>query len=141
MTAHQPQPFIVVGVDGSDCSIEALRWAASQAAATGAQLHAVIAWRLPEIYAYTPRDYAADARAALDTALKTAFGDGLRDDVITHVVEGPAAPALIGASRGAELLVVGCRGHGHFDGMLLGSVSQHCVQHANCPVLVMRHCR
>jgi nucleotide-binding universal stress UspA family protein len=50
------------------------------------------------------------------------------------------APAiLLRAAEGADLLVVGSRGHGAFAGMLLGSVSQHCVHHASCPVVVVRH--
>jgi nucleotide-binding universal stress UspA family protein len=54
------------------------------------------------------------------------------------VIEGHPAPALIEASRGADLFVLGSRGHGEFVGMLLGSVSEHCVTHAHCPVLVLR---
>ena len=55
-----------------------------------------------------------------------------------RAVEGHPAHVLIEASRGAELLVVGSRGHGAFSGMVLGSVSQHCVTQAHCPVLVLR---
>ncbi|MEU3985934.1 universal stress protein [Streptomyces sp. NPDC026672] len=55
-----------------------------------------------------------------------------------QVVEGHPAAALTEAAKDAELLVVGSRGHGAFTGMLLGSVSHHCVHHATCPVLVVR---
>jgi nucleotide-binding universal stress UspA family protein len=58
--------------------------------------------------------------------------------VEARVIEGPAAEVLIDASRRASLLVVGSRGYGGFVGLLLGSVSQHCVTHAHCPVMVMR---
>ena len=129
---------IVVGVDGSPCSLEALRWAARQAELTGAELHAVMAWSLPEIYGYVPRDFAGETREALADAIQQALGAPPRVPVIAQVVEGHAAEALIDASRGAQLLVVGSHGHGSFTGMLLGSVSQHCVGHAHCPVVVIR---
>jgi nucleotide-binding universal stress UspA family protein len=59
-------------------------------------------------------------------------------DIISRVVEGNAAQALLDASAGAELLVVGSRGHGGFFEALLGSVGQHCVHHATCPVVIIR---
>ncbi len=62
---------------------------------------------------------------------------GIADSTL-HVVEANPAAALIDMCRDAQLLVVGSRGHGAFAGMLLGSVSQHCVQHACCPVVVVR---
>lgn len=138
MTGDADRPFIVAGVDGSECSLEALRWAARQAELTGAELHAVMAWSLPEIYSYTPRDFEGDARKTLEDAIEQALGKQPRVSVIAQVVEGHAAVALIDASRDAQLLVVGSQGHGAFTGMLLGSVSQHCVGHAHCPVVVVR---
>ena len=131
-------PMIVVGVDGSPSSKDALRWAARYAELTGAPVHAVIAWQLPEIYGYTPRDFEGDARKTLTQAISDALGPGACDKLTLHVVEANPAAALIGMCRDAQLLVVGSRGHGAFTGMLLGSVSQHCVQHACCPVLVVR---
>ncbi len=59
--------------------------------------------------------------------------------MVRRVEEGQAALVLIERSHHADLLVVGCRGHGEFSGMLIGSVSQHCAAHAHCPVLVYRH--
>ena len=97
-----------------------------------------MAWSLPEIYSYTPRDFEGDARKALEEAIEQALGDQPRVPVIGQVVEGHAAEALIDASRDAQLLVVGRQGHGAFTGMLLGSVSQHCVAHAHCPVVIIR---
>ena len=138
MTSDANRPVIVAGVDGSHCSLEALRWAARQAELTGAELHAVMAWSLPEIYSYTPRDFEGDARKALEVAIEQALGKQPRVPVTAQVVEGHAAEALIDASRDAQLLVVGRHGHGAFTGMLLGSVSQHCVTHAHCPVVVIR---
>jgi nucleotide-binding universal stress UspA family protein len=54
------------------------------------------------------------------------------------VVEGHPAPVLVEAAKGADLLVVGSRGHGEFSGMLLGSVSQHCTHHVSCPITIVR---
>ncbi|MFI9100990.1 universal stress protein [Streptomyces fildesensis] len=58
-------------------------------------------------------------------------------EVPARVVEGHPAEVLLAAAAGAQLLTVGTRGHGTFAGILLGSVSQHCVQHAPCPVVVV----
>jgi nucleotide-binding universal stress UspA family protein len=131
-------PRIVVGIDGSEPSQDALRWAAQQAQVTGAELVAVIAWHLPEIYAYVNRDYGEDARKALETTLDKVLDPASPVKVSTHVVEGRPASVLLEAAKDADLLVVGAHGHGAFEGMRLGSVSQHCVQHATCPVVVVR---
>ncbi len=136
MTQNTDRPVIVAGVDGSAQSKEALRWAARQAALTGAELRAVIAWQLPEIYAYTGRDYAADAAEVLSKAVSDALGPHPGIPLVTQVVEGHPAQALTAICQDADLLVVGSHGRGAFEGMLLGSVSQHCVQHACCPVVV-----
>jgi nucleotide-binding universal stress UspA family protein len=58
-------------------------------------------------------------------------------EFVPVVVEGHAAPVLVEASTGADLLALGTRGHGAAAGILLGSVSEHCVTHAHCPVLVI----
>ncbi len=134
---------IVVGYDGSSSSKAALEWAARQASDTGAPLVVVTTWTWPTSYGAPlalPEgfDPAAASQAILDEAaeeLKDKHPD-LR--VRFENPEGPAAPALVTASEGASLLVVGSRGHGEFVGMLLGSVSEHCVTHATCPVLVFR---
>jgi nucleotide-binding universal stress UspA family protein len=134
---------IVVGVDGSPSSVSALRWAGRQAGLTGAVLELIIAWEWPTTYG-APVAFAADydpaaaGRHVLDVAEKTLHEEHPALDIKTAVVEGHPAPVLVAASRGAELLVVGCRGHGEFIGMVLGSVSEHCVTNAHCPVLVFR---
>ncbi|MEU9244403.1 universal stress protein [Streptomyces sp. NPDC048385] len=139
MTSGMKQPAIVVGVDGFPDSLEALRWAARQAEMTGAELHAVMALSLPEVYGYVPEhDYQGDARKALQDAIERALGAQPRVPVSAQVVAGRPTPVLIHASRGAQLLVVGSRGHGEFTGMMLGSVSHHSVCHAHCPVTVVR---
>lgn len=139
MEGNPDRTEIVVGVDGSESSLEALRWAARQAELTNAELHAVMAWHLPEIYAYEPIDYEEKARHALETAVEQALGPNPSVPVISSVEPGSPASVLIDASRNAQLLVVGSHGHGGFAGMLLGSVGQHCVSHADCPVVVVRH--
>ena len=138
-----PNGLIVVGLDGSESSKEALRWAARQARLTNAALRAVIAWHLPTNYGwpvppYPELDFEADARKILDQAIDEALGPDRPDDLDTKVIEGHPAAVLVGAAADADLLVVGSRGHGAFAGMLLGSVSEHCVHQATCPVLVER---
>lgn len=135
---NQTRARIVVGVDGSEPSQEALRWAAHQAQVTGAELVAVIAWHLPEMYGYVGRDYDEDARKALESTLEKVLDPSSPVQVTTRVAEGRPAPVLLETAKDADLLVVGAHGHGFFEGMRLGSVSQHCVHHATCPVVVVR---
>jgi len=142
-TQAEPTHRIVVGVDGSKCSLAALHWAARQAELTGSALEVITTWEWPNTYGVVlavPEGYdpEADARAVLDDVLKTVRED--HPDLVVRpiVVRRHPAPALVEASRGADLLVVGSRGHGEFTGMLLGSVSEHCVTNAHCPVLVLR---
>jgi nucleotide-binding universal stress UspA family protein len=137
------QPRIVVGVDGSESSGHALRWAARQAQLTGCRLDVVVSWELPTSFGWVPpypSDFnpAKDAQKAADDELAAALGSHPDVVVQTTIVEGHPAPTLVEASRGADLLVLGSRGHGEFAGMLLGSVTQHCVTNAHCPVLVYR---
>jgi nucleotide-binding universal stress UspA family protein len=134
---------IVVGVDGSEMSVRALRWAARQADLTGAGVEVVACWDWPSSYGWgspLPADYRpdADTEAALDEILATARQAHPGVTFRPRVVEGHPARVLVEASAGADLLVVGSRGHGEFAGMLLGSVSGHCVTNAHCPVLVLR---
>jgi nucleotide-binding universal stress UspA family protein len=134
---------IVVGVDGSASSLAALDWAARQAEFTGSSLELVMAWEWPTTYGApfafaTDWNPAADAGKVLDDAVATVRAAHPSVDIHSTVVEGHPALALVRASKGAQLLVVGCRGHGEFAGMLLGSVSEHCVTNSHCPVLVLR---
>ncbi|MEV8093314.1 universal stress protein [Kitasatospora sp. NPDC085879] len=135
---------IVAGVDGSPSSIDALRWAVGQAHEVGAVVEAVIAWEYPVTPGWTGPTTedgfgAGIARKILDEAIAEVSDPQRPVWIGARVVEGGAVPALLDAARGAELLVVGSRGHGGFTGALLGSVGQHCVQHAPCPVVVVRH--
>lgn len=133
---------IVVGVDGSVPSRAALRWALDQARLAGARVRAVIAWEVPSYTGWGPvphEDFGAAAGKLLAEAVRDALGfDAPEVEVLETALPGHPAQVLIDASAHAALLVVGSRGHGAFAGTLLGSVSQLCVQHAHCPVVVVR---
>ena len=135
---------IVVGVDGSESSVGALRWAVRQAELTGAPLDIVSAWEWPVSYMGwdipLPPDYdpADEAKRQLDKAVAAVLTPGDAIEVRRSVIEGHAAPVLVDLSRTADLVVVGSHGRGEFAGMLLGSVSEHCVTHCHCPVVVIR---
>jgi len=140
-------PRIVVGVDGSPSSLSALRWAIRQAGLTGAAVDAVIAWQYPASasgFGWTMAgmdqnyDFAAAAEKIVTDAISNTLDPGSDVRGRPQVVEGIPAQVLLDASVGADLLVVGSRGHGGFTEALLGSVSQHCVHHARCPVVVIR---
>ncbi|MDA8317745.1 MAG: universal stress protein [Actinomycetota bacterium] len=134
---------VIVGVDGSTSSLGAVGWAGDYAAATGAPITLVAAWEWPTSYGWSipmPVDYnpSGDAQRILDDAAATLRERHPSLSVETQAVEGPPAQVLVDASETAALLVVGCRGHGQLTGMIIGSVSERCVAHAHCPVLVYR---
>lgn len=134
---------IVVGVDGSEPSKAALRWAIRQATLTGACVDAVTAWRYPTGYGWAPvadgeLDVEGDAKRTLSEVLGEVSGLEPEVPVRPLVAAGHAAEVLLRAAKGADLLVVGSRGHGGFASALVGSVSLYCVLHAHCPVLVLR---
>ncbi len=139
-----PSAVIVVGVDGSETSRDAVRWALSQAALTGAELRAVSSWRWPNYLTRIPPgvDLAGETGTVLDEVIEGVLAENPQAaaavTVTRHVVEGPAGPALLTQSDGATLLVVGARGRAAFPGMLLGSVAEYCVREAPCPVVVVR---
>ncbi len=140
----EPARRVVVGVDGSAASKDALRWAADYAALIGGDLQAVAAWQWPVSLGMAmpiPEDYSPldDARAALEKTISEVLGDPPAVPVTVDIVEGAATLALVKESDGAAVLVVGSRGHGGFSGLLLGSTSEHCARHAPCPVVVVRH--
>ena len=134
---------IVVGLDGSDASARALECASRQALLTGASLEVVIAWEYPASFGWSPPfpddyDPAGDARRVAEQEIVSVLGEERSKDLTVSVAEGNAALERIRASKDADMLVVGSRGHGGFTGLLLGSVSSHCAAHAPCPVLVVR---
>jgi len=137
----------VAGVDGSAASISALRWAVRQAGLTGAAVDAVIAWNYPVpvgAYGWSTTgleggyNFKENAQKVLTDAIGAACDPASGVPVRARAVEGNPARVLLDASDGADLLVVGSRGHGGFTEALLGSVGQHCVHHARCPVVVIR---
>lgn len=152
MSAHTDggSPRIVAGVDGSPSSLEALRWAIRQAELTGATVDAVIAWQYPVAvggFGWAPASSLDDNTDYGELAAKTlsAVVADLHlpaDVLVRQVVEaGNPAQVLLSVANGADLLVVGNRGHGGFTEALLGSVSQRCVHHARCPVVVVHGAR
>lgn len=146
-TSTSPSPAdntrgrVVVGVDGSPESRLALARARELAEQSGAVLEPLISWQHPPLpAAFVISDWSPERDCAnvLRECLAEQFGDAVPDWVHPWIESGPAAHDLIEASRGAELLVVGSRGHGGFAGLLLGSVSSACAEYAHCPVLVVR---
>ncbi len=143
MGATEPdRPGIVAGIDGSPSSLAALEWAARQADLTGSALLVVADWRLPSTYPETGTsddyDPAADMQCVLDNSLPAIHRSHPTLELTGQVIEGHPGRVLVDASRDADLLVVGSRGHGEFADILLGSVGVHCATHAHCPVLVHR---
>jgi nucleotide-binding universal stress UspA family protein len=138
-TPAEPTHEILVGIDGSPSSLAALEWAARQAELTGSTLVVVTTWEWPTSFGWAFPGYhpAAGAQTVLDQAVGTVRDAHRGLSVRPFIAEGHPAPVLEEASRAAELLVVGCRGHGEFSGMLLGSTSMHCALHAHCPVVVV----
>ena len=136
------QHRIVVGMDGSAESARALDWAITYAQQSGAVLDIVTAWMFPMAIGYAFTTTVAEVRQqALD----------LLDEAISHVAEvapdvvvrseaneQPAGPALVMASKGADLLIVGSRGMGGFEELLIGSVGHYCMRRASCSVVIVR---
>ena len=140
MAAQRVRPVIVVGTDGSSGSIEALRWALRQAQATDAEVRVVLAWEVSAPLGYVATvddvDWEGTARTSVEAA--TAAEPDVSVPISTQVVNAHPSNVLVEASKDADLLVVGGRGHGRVMGMVLGSVSDHCTHHAHCPVVVVR---
>jgi nucleotide-binding universal stress UspA family protein len=144
---------IVVGVDGSPGSRAALRWALGQAQRTDARLDVVRAvWHpgdyewaaMPTNYGTVPlpipephEDLIAAAGESLAEVVRDVIGDDPPVPVTTRAVDGQASGVLLDAAKDADLLVLGRHGHGGLIGMVLGSVSRHCVEHAPCGVVVI----
>jgi nucleotide-binding universal stress UspA family protein len=153
---------IVVGVDGSQGSLNALGWAFGEARAREVPVHAVFAWQYyppwvdpglgsmfplgyqPEVG--VPEDAFAQAAASVESLLDAAVSNAAESDphsatgpvrITQEAVEGHAAQVLLDTVSADDMLVVGTHGHGGFVGTLLGSVSQHVVSHSRCPVVVV----
>lgn len=135
---------IVVGVDESDGAAAALRWAVSEARTRDAALTAVLVWGWLDQHdldpkgTFDPKFHEADALAALEGIVAKVLGDEVPSGIRLKAVNDLAGPGLVQAAADADLLVVGARGLGGFKGLLLGSISQHCLHHAPCPVAVVK---
>jgi nucleotide-binding universal stress UspA family protein len=134
------RPFIVVGVDGSNGSKLALRWAARIAKAEDARIDVVGAWEWPYAYGWAalPVDYSPqeDIEKTLTAVVDEVFGPDRPPDLRVGALQGDPARLLIELSKQALMIVVGSRGHGGFAGLLLGSVSAKVAELAKCPVLI-----
>jgi nucleotide-binding universal stress UspA family protein len=143
---HDLMAYIVVGIDGSDQSKHALRWALDEARLRHTSLRVVYAWTMPIYVGYgvtagpvfDPTELRDAAQARVDKTVEEVVGNATGVDVEGKAVEGPPASVLVEEADGADLLVVGSRGHGGFTGLLLGSVGQQCAHHARCPVVIVR---
>lgn len=135
---------IICGVDGSEGSAVALEFACVRAEQTGEPVVALYGWRSANSFG-TSKDIPAPmmTRIEKEEAFLARFLERFRaahPDVALEAEAIPvaAARALADASCVASLIVVGSRGHGAFAGMLLGSVGQHLLHHAQCPVAIVR---
>jgi nucleotide-binding universal stress UspA family protein len=142
---------IVVGVDGSEPSNEALRWAVDEARLRHVPVLAIYAWEppppVPDIAPAPMPPSRFDPLSALPQLQEAAVQlvesvveeVGAADvDVTGEEREGPPGLVLVEAVDEDDLLVVGSRGHGALAALVLGSVSHHCAQHAPCPVVIHR---
>ena len=140
---EQRSGHIVVGVDGSEHSKAALRWAARVAPLFGGVIEAVTAWNLPPVASWEaallmdPVELERAAQQILDDTLADVFGIEAPVGLVRNVAFGDPARILIAASEHAELVVVGARGVGPISGLLLGSVSSRCAERARCPITVV----
>jgi nucleotide-binding universal stress UspA family protein len=151
---------IVVGVDGSEGSLAALRWALAEAQLRGSSVRVVHAYHSPPLpvseagvgaaggigipavftdnWDQVHQAVESEAANLIEHALREADADSFDGlEIERSAVEGPAARTLIAEAKGAELLVVASRGRGGFVGLLLGSVSQQCALHPPCPVVIL----
>ncbi|QNP64315.1 universal stress protein [Streptomyces genisteinicus] len=136
---------IVVGVDGSEPSVTALKWAVRQAGLSGESLEAVISWEYPAagwaaMVPSLPPDFDPEQTAGsiLGDTLEQTLGAEAAASVTRKVMIGNPAQALIERAQGASLVVIGDRGYSGFKAALLGSVGLHLSQHAPCPVVIVR---
>src|SRR5690606_24166109 len=135
---------IVVGVDESDGAADALRWAVREADARGGTLTAVLAWGWMDPHpregdpAFDPEFDEAAALGRTERIVADALGGEVPEGIRLKAISALAGPGLVLAAADADLLVVGARGLGGFKGLLVGSVSQHCLHHAPCPVVLVK---
>lgn len=142
---------IVVGVDGSESSVRAARWAIEEASHRRASVRIISAFQAPAAWLGMGEALGATMTVAVGEDDLKSYGMATIDAVLSEItvlgeVEvipdariGHASDVLIAASREADLLVVGSRGHGDIGSLLLGSTGMHCVHHSACPVVIVPH--
>lgn len=137
-----PDGPVVVGVDGSEASLQALRFAVDQATGRGVGLRVLRAWSPPAPRwrppAFDPREIVAAERALLDDEVAPWRDKHPELTITVEAVGDSPGRVLVDATRTAGLVVVGSRGRGGFTGLLLGSVSQQLLHHSHSPVAVVR---
>jgi nucleotide-binding universal stress UspA family protein len=136
---------VVVGVDGSDPSVAALSWASHYGAATGATVRAIRVWHYPSSAGLPAGKMPESVDAGVEQQMRNELSEAVTKanpdpsaQIETKIAYGHPAQGLIDESRGESLLVLGHRGHGGFTEALTGSIVIHCVNHAACPVVVVR---
>lgn len=138
--------LIVVGIDGSESSNAALRWAVEEARLRHARVRALHAWWIHPMLGRSAESVPVEAdwdgevaTELLRTFITETLGEETDVEITPVAVQGQqASAALVDAARDADLLVVGSRGAGGFSGLLLGSISQQCAHHAPCPIVIVR---
>jgi nucleotide-binding universal stress UspA family protein len=142
MTTHSMPQHVIVGIDGSAEGARALAFAIEEARFRSAKLSIIYAFpALVSLFGSTAHEYYPQLQQEAEATLSRLLSEAPPMDdlqVSASANGGNPAEVLIEASRDATLLVVGSRGLGGFAGLVLGSVSSQCVQHAHCPVLVAR---
>lgn len=133
---------VVVGVDGSDESRNAVRWAAEYVERVGGLVHAVTVWHQPVQFGYrlptSDTELEGSASKLLEDIVSAVKENHPKADLRSRLIRGHVVDELVGLSHQADLMVLGNKGHGAFTGMMVGSVALKLVHHARCPVLVVR---
>ena len=134
----------LVGVDGSDNARHAAEWAIAQARGRDVRIVILATWTIPLVTnGMLPGTLALPDWSELEHELQRSTEQMAVElttsdiEVQARIAQGPAGHALVDASRQAQLLIVGARGLGRVKGLVLGSVSQHCVAHAVVPTVVI----
>jgi len=142
LEARATSQTFVVGVDGSDGAAKALDWAIAEAVRFSASLQLLTAWTFPMalgyVFAETPGEMREHVQRIADMSVDHVAA--VAPDIVVSATlrEAEPGPALVDFSTGADLLVVGSRGHGDFRELLLGSVGTYCARHSHCPVVIVR---
>lgn len=136
------QQTVAVGIDGSEESRNALRWAADYVGRVGGLVHAITVWHQPVQFGYrlpsSEQELEQAAKKLLDDITGSVQQDFAEVDLRPRLIRGHVVDELVGLSPQADLMVLGNKGHGAFTGMMVGSVALKLVHHARCPVLVVR---